>query len=74
MTMLQEREQSQWLIDNFLITLLERDSYSLISVVLCVTEKEAHTMLNHMRELQKNAGILSAHDGEDPGFVISEGK
>lgn len=31
-------------------------------------------MLNHMRELQKNAGIFSAQVGEDPGFVISEGK
>ena len=33
MTMWQAREQSQWLIDNFLITLLKRNSYSLISVV-----------------------------------------
>lgn len=48
-------------------------SYFRQGMVLCVTEKEAHTMLNHMRELQ-DAGILSAHDGEDPGFVISEGK
>lgn len=31
-------------------------------------------MLDHMRELQKNAGIPSTHDGEDPGFVISERK
>lgn len=43
-------------------------------MVLCVTEKEAHAMPDHMRELQKNAGIPSTHDGEDPGFVISEGK
>lgn len=31
-------------------------------------------MLNHMRELQKDAGIPFTHDGEDPGFVISERK
>lgn len=31
-------------------------------------------MLNHMRELQKDAGILSVQNGEDPGFVISERK
>lgn len=43
-------------------------------MVYVCAEKEVHTMLNHMRELQKNAGILSTHDGEDPGFVISEGK
>lgn len=61
-------------IANFLITLPEQDSYFPIPMVLCVTEKEARTMLNHMREIQKNAGIFSAQVGEDPGFVISEGK
>lgn len=60
-------------IANFLITLSEQDSYFPIPMVLCVTEKEAHTMLNHMRELQ-DAGLPSTYDGEDPGFVISEGK
>lgn len=31
-------------------------------------------MLNHMRELQKNAGIPSTHDGEDSGIDIPSKK
>ncbi len=46
--------------DNFLITLPRPGGFPGRGVVLCVAEKGAYTMLNHMRELQK--GLIPTPD------------
>jgi len=50
--------------DNFLITLPRPDGFPGWGVVLCLVAKGAHTMLNHMRELQKRFTPMPDHTEE----------
>ena len=51
-------------IDNFLITLIHRDSYLAIPVVLCVPAKEAHGVMKVLKDLFY--GDLSLSDRSMP--------